>query len=203
MKKQSVAFAISIAIHISIFILIAVYSDSEDKQDFEEISIVALSPFKPDVLNAKKSSKKVNSKQKKENLETGVVGLQDKSSVEGVTTEKNIGNSDVEATLQGRAPENESERYLSELRNQIAEQQTYPLPSKALGEEGSVKVRLTLRRDGALIKIEVFDPSPFARLNDAAIKAASRAAPFKPFPSEVSFELWQITLPIRFTLSKS
>lgn len=194
MKNQIGAIAVSALLHMIVFILLFVYSDSSNKQDYDKVSIITINSVKSGD-KVKNSVKTINSENKKTIIK--------ENTVEKVSEEKNIGNSDVESILHARAPQNESERYLLELRNQIAEQQIYPLASKALGEEGSVKIRLTLKKNGDLIKIEVFDPSPFARLNDAAIKAVSRAAPFKPFPLEVSFDLWQITLPIRYTLSKS
>lgn len=114
-----------------------------------------------------------------------------------------IGESDVESSLPGRAPKDEAERYLAEIRDRIASQQTYPISSKSFREEGIVRIRLTLSRSGSLVKIELIDESPYKRLNDAAMRAATRASPFRSFPQEVKFETWRITLPVRFTLAQN
>jgi protein TonB len=114
-----------------------------------------------------------------------------------------IGESDIESSLRGRAPVNETERYLAEIRDQIARQQTYPAPSRSFREEGTVRIRLTLNRSGSVVKIELMEASPYKRLNDAAMRAATKASPFRPFPDEVKFETWKVTLPVRFTLAQN
>ncbi|NJM10090.1 MAG: energy transducer TonB [Bdellovibrionaceae bacterium] len=71
------------------------------------------------------------------------------------------------------------------------------------GEQGKVKLLLTIRRNGALTKVEIIERTAFERLNTAAMTAATSAAPFRAFPSEVPFGLWKITLPVHFQLSQN
>lgn len=108
---------------------------------------------------------------------------------------------DVEAGLRGRAAKNDTEKYLAELRDLIARHQIYPAASRHFREEGVVQLRLLILKDGSLQKVEMSEASKYPRLNNAALKAASRAAPFKGFPAEVRQESWWITLPVRFSLS--
>jgi protein TonB len=111
-----------------------------------------------------------------------------------------VGQSDLRELPMGRAPQNSHEAYLAHLRHLIAHQQVYPVVSRRMGEEGVVVVRLTLNRAGQLTHMELAEPSPFRRLNEAAMHAASSAGPFGVFPDDVTFQTWQITIPIRFTL---
>lgn len=114
---------------------------------------------------------------------------------------KTFRETDIEAVLRGRAPKNETEKYLAELRDQIARQQVYPVASRSFREEGVVQLRLLVLKDGRLQKIEILEASQYPRLDKAALTAVSRAAPFKEFPAEVNQDLWRITLPVRFSLS--
>lgn len=91
--------------------------------------------------------------------------------------------------------------YLARLRNRIGTHQVYPRTSKMLREEGTVRISLLLKRSGQLEKLELLESSRFSRLDDAAIKAIAKAAPFDPFPSEVPFDSWEITVPVRFQLN--
>lgn len=112
-----------------------------------------------------------------------------------------IGESDLELSLQGNAPTTKEAQYLAEVRTKIASHQKYPAPSRAFREEGVVKIRLTINRSGSVLKIELIEECPHKRLNDAAMTAVTRAAPFQSFPEGIDFEIWKITLPVRFVLS--
>lgn len=116
--------------------------------------------------------------------------------------DESIGEAHLQASF-GRAPKNEAERYLATIRDRIAVQQAYPPASRAFREEGMVMLRLTIDRSGSLTKVEMIEASPFKRLNDAAMRAVLKAAPFGAFPEEVAFQTWKITLPVRFTLAGS
>jgi TonB family protein len=111
------------------------------------------------------------------------------------------GESDIESELQDRAPTTDKERYLAEIRRKIAIRQNYPRLSRVLNEQGSVKLLLTIQRNGSLTKVELVRGTPFERLNTAAMTAATEAGPFKEFPAEVKYASWRITLPIHFSLN--
>lgn len=112
-----------------------------------------------------------------------------------------VGESDIESELKGRVPANDKERYLAEIRQKIARFQNYPRSSRVLNEQGSVKLLLTIQRNGSLTKVELVRGTPFERLNTAAMTAATEAGPFKEFPAEVKYASWRITLPIHFSLN--
>jgi TonB family protein len=58
----------------------------------------------------------------------------------------------------------------------------YPLQAKRQGQEGSVKVRLTVGRDGRVISAEGVQGSPWPLLNDAAIRTVQQRWRFSPGP---------------------
>lgn len=209
--KESVSFIFSVLLH-SLVAVVLLFS-SVTKQDSPEetfIDVVTLHDFNPDFKDTAalvpQQKRKNRVEDRTENREETLV---EKSSAKGDTLQANlkpdvaIGESDIESSLRGRAPSNETERYLAEIRDQIARQQAYPAPSRAFREEGTVKIRLTLNRSGSVVKIELMEASLYKRLNDAAMKAATRAAPFRSFPEEVSFETWKVTLPVRFTFAEN
>ena len=114
-----------------------------------------------------------------------------------------VGESDMGVEIQGGAPKDEKERYLAEIRDQIANLQVYPRSSRVFGEQGTVKLLLTLQRNGSLTKIEIVEKAAFDRLNRAAMTAATSAAPFRSFPDEVSYHVWRITIPVKFVLPQN
>lgn len=103
-------------------------------------------------------------------------------------------------SLTGQIPKNSAESYLFTLREQISRHKSYPQAARAFGEQGLVRLRLTLNRNGSVVKIEILEPSPYRRLNDAAMKSVTKAAPFAAFPQNLDIETWRIQIPIRFTL---
>jgi TonB family protein len=110
------------------------------------------------------------------------------------------GETNLEEADLGRAPTSPAEQYLAAIRKQVLTAQAYPKASRIMREEGVVKIRLTLLRDGSLQMIELVAPSAFKRLNDAAVHAASHSTPFPAFPAQVPYQVWKIVLPIRFKL---
>ncbi len=115
----------------------------------------------------------------------------------------NVGRSDIESDLKGRAPKTPKEKYLAELRALVATQQSYPRVSRKFREQGTVKLLLTLEKNGSLKKIEIINKAPFERLNQAAMTAVTKAAPFASFPDSVTFTTWKVALPVNFKFSRN
>jgi TonB family protein len=207
-KKEIAAFAASFFLHVFLaMIFIFTNTITKDKPDEVSIDIVTMHKFDSDSKNTELiPQQKVRKDLVKKITSTAPSAMRESkkhgSDKETLKPHVPIGASDIESSLHGRAPRNETEKYLVSVRDQVARQQTYPAPSRAFREQGTVKIRITLNRSGSVIKIELMEESPYKRLNDAAMKAATRAAPFGPFPDEVKFETWKITLPIRFTLAQ-
>lgn len=90
--------------------------------------------------------------------------------------------------------------YLAKIRNKIAQNQIYPKASLVFKEQGTVEIKLSLRKDGSVLKIELQKSSPFKRLNDAALQAVANSAPFESFPDSLNYKDWILLMPIRFKI---
>lgn len=72
--------------------------------------------------------------------------------------------------------------YFAKLKEKIEQVWNYPEASRLNGEQGSLFLVFTIRRDGSLEDIKLISPSGYARLDDEAIRAIRVASPFSPFP---------------------
>ncbi len=72
--------------------------------------------------------------------------------------------------------------YFAKLKEKIEQVWNYPEASRLNGEQGSLFLVFTIRRDGSLEDIKLINPSGYARLDDEAIRAIRIASPFSPFP---------------------
>ena len=78
--------------------------------------------------------------------------------------------------------------YLLEWRKRLEEvgNKYYPQASVRYGIYGDLRMLVVIRSDGSLEDIEVLSSSGFAVLDEAAIKIVRMAAPYPPFPEELS-----------------
>jgi TonB family protein len=72
--------------------------------------------------------------------------------------------------------------YFAKLKEKIEQVWNYPETSRLNGEQGSLFLIFTIRRDGSLEDVKLLNPSGYARLDDEAIRAIRVASPFSPFP---------------------
>lgn len=90
--------------------------------------------------------------------------------------------------------------YVKEAMKLIYNRVRYPTIAQQKGQEGSVRVRVTLDRQGNIINIVASEPSQHSLLTKEAIAAIERAAPFPALPDEITGNSLEFTAPIRFTL---
>jgi protein TonB len=90
--------------------------------------------------------------------------------------------------------------YVKEAMKLIYKRVRYPTSAQQKGQEGSVRVTVTLDRQGNIINIVASEPSQHAVLTREAVAAIERAAPFPALPDEISGNSLQFTAPIRFAL---
>jgi periplasmic protein TonB len=93
--------------------------------------------------------------------------------------------------------------YVKEVIKLINKRVRYPAPAAQKGQEGSVRVSVTLDRQGNIISITATEPSKFNILTKEALAAIERAAPFPALPPELPGNTFNFTAPIRFTLMQS
>lgn len=90
--------------------------------------------------------------------------------------------------------------YVKEAMKLINKRVRYPATAQQKGQEGSVRVTVTLDRQGNIINIVASETSRYSALTREALAAIERAAPFPALPAEISGNTLEFTAPIRFTL---
>jgi len=84
----------------------------------------------------------------------------------------------------------------AQVRNKIERGKRYP--GAARGASGTVRVRITLGRDGSLRAVALVGSSGVAALDEAALRAVRSARRFTPAPSGLNEANYSFTLPMRF-----
>jgi protein TonB len=92
-------------------------------------------------------------------------------------------------------------RYAAMIRGLIDKRKEYPYQARRQDQEGSVQIRFTLSRQGALAGDPVVEKRSRHRLlNESALKAVKDAAPYPPFPEEVPDEEMSFQVTVAFSL---
>ena len=71
-------------------------------------------------------------------------------------------------------------------------------PSKAKGEDGEALVSFTVGAGGKVMKVALARSSGNDALDNAALAAVDRAAPFPPIPEAAGRSSWSFTVPVYF-----
>lgn len=72
--------------------------------------------------------------------------------------------------------------------SRIASNKSYPLASRAKSEEGAVRVFVVIGRDGSLRDAIITKACDFSTLNEAALRAVKKSAPFEKLGKEIDAE---------------
>ena len=90
--------------------------------------------------------------------------------------------------------------YLGQIQRIIEGAKEYPEASRRAGRQGKVKVQFTIFRNGDVRNIKLLTRTPYPNLNQEAIDAVERSAPFSGFPDSLTQKSVQVILPFRFEL---
>ena len=90
--------------------------------------------------------------------------------------------------------------YLGQIQRIIERSKEYPEASRRAGREGKVKVQFTIFRNGDVRNIKLLTQTPYPNLNQEAINAVERSAPFSGFPDSLTQKSVKVVLPFRFEL---
>ena len=90
--------------------------------------------------------------------------------------------------------------YLGQIQRIIESSKEYPEASRRAGREGKVKVQFTIFRNGDVRNIKLLTRTPYPNLNQEAIDAVERSAPFLSFPDSLTQKSVKVILPFRFEL---
>ena len=98
---------------------------------------------------------------------------------------------DVEALLQ---------MYAAHVKARILGEKYYPAVAERLGHTGAVKVSFTVAAGGGLASARVKYSSGYDDLDNAALDAVQRAAPFDQIPLEIARDSLSLSITLRYTL---
>ena len=98
----------------------------------------------------------------------------------------------------GRLAPEAATAYAAEIRRRIDQAKRYPAAALATGQEGTVRLRIVVARDGALVAATLVASSGYPLLDAASLKAARAAAPFPAAPPALPGERFDYVIPIRY-----
>src|SRR5690554_471855 len=95
-----------------------------------------------------------------------------------------------------------NQRYFSHLVRQVQSEINYPRRAMQRGYEGSIRIAITINRNGELLESTLIEETAHSILNKEAINAVSKSQPFPPVPEVISGRSHEFTIPITFTLQQ-
>lgn len=95
----------------------------------------------------------------------------------------------------------EQQLYIAKLKRWSGKYMRYPSRSLSLEQEGTVRLSVTIDREGKVQDIQVIDESEHSALTRAAKKGAKRASPFPPIPEKMKGDDFSFSLPVVFRLN--
>jgi protein TonB len=92
-------------------------------------------------------------------------------------------------------------RYAAMIHGLIDRRKAYPYRARRQDQEGTVQLRFTLSRRGALAGDPVIEKkSRYRLLNESALEAVKNAAPYPPFPQEIPEQEMSFQVTVSFSL---
>ncbi|GGY62557.1 hypothetical protein GCM10011613_02570 [Cellvibrio zantedeschiae] len=92
--------------------------------------------------------------------------------------------------------------YVSDNLKRIYASVRYPKKALERGQTGSVRVAVTINRQGNIVSTSVVQASEVEALNEAALEAVNKVAPYPAIPDAISGATFEFTAPIKFVLQK-
>jgi protein TonB len=83
---------------------------------------------------------------------------------------------------------------------QIYKSISYPNRAAEKNQQGTVRIAVIIDRSGELLDTVTTQESKYRLLNQAALKAVKKAAPFPTLPAEIKADSFELNLPITFRL---
>ena len=77
---------------------------------------------------------------------------------------------------------------------------SYPSRAVSKNQQGTVRIAIQIGRSGELQSTQTTQESKYSSLNNAALKAVEKAAPFPELPEQISAEFFELSIPITFRL---
>ncbi len=90
--------------------------------------------------------------------------------------------------------------YIAKLKKWTQRKIRYPQRSLEKNEQGTVRLNVTIDREGSLVKVDVTEEPKYGRLTKAAKKAVEKSQPYPAMPEDLNGENFEFSLPIVFRL---
>lgn len=91
--------------------------------------------------------------------------------------------------------------YIAKLAKWTSNFVKYPRSALRSQQEGTVRLTVTLRRDGRIQDVQLLERSEYETLNKAATRAVKSASPYPAVPEEITGEQFLFTVPVVFKLN--
>jgi protein TonB len=91
--------------------------------------------------------------------------------------------------------------YIGRVRRSVLGAKRYPEASRRAGREGKLKVQFTILKNGEVGNVRLLNETPYPNLNQEAMAAVKRAAPFAGIPDSIMQQSLNVVLPFRFELN--
>ena len=88
--------------------------------------------------------------------------------------------------------------YAQGVQKKILSGASYPYTAKEAGLTGTVKLRLTIQKDGGLVDAAIAETSGQDMFDEDALNTAQIMAPFDPFPAGISEDKLTMTVPVPY-----
>lgn len=92
------------------------------------------------------------------------------------------------------------QRYISDVMRQTLRSMRYPRRAQERGQQGSIRLAVTVARDGALQNVKIVQESRYNLLNREALDSVERASPFPDVPEGILGDTFSFGIPVTFQL---
>lgn len=92
------------------------------------------------------------------------------------------------------------QRYVSDVMRQTLQNMRYPRRALERTQQGSIRLAVTVARNGELRDVQIVEESRYSLLNREALASVERASPFSEVPAGVGDEDFSFGIPVTFRL---
>jgi len=91
-------------------------------------------------------------------------------------------------------------RYINQVVRHATKFQKYPTSAARRGQQGSVRLSITVDRSGYVVGVQTIEESRYRSLNKEALSLVKKASPFPEVPAGVGGDTYTFSLPVIFRL---
>jgi len=104
--------------------------------------------------------------------------------------------------LQINATELKDARYLLDLKRKLDLYWQYPMSAARRGEQGTLRARFKVKRDGTIFDIKLVKSSGYPTLDDAVINALRLCSPLNPLPDDFKKDVLNVKARFKYILTQ-